>query len=197
MVVGVALVAGGAWAWMRTHDGCFGRCGEGTRCTDHKCLATGPAVTIAPPTDKTHRRRRHGAGGALGQAAPELKLQPGDERIVAQGDALGRPDHIDFRQGGDDGHELDQGELDRIMRNAEPEILKCITDAVGDWPLDSGKIEVGLRIERSGQVTRVRVSGPQLLQRNGLYRCVRGVVTALHFPASGGSTVATYPYELK
>jgi len=36
-----------------------------------------------------------------------------------------------------------------------------------------------------------------LLQRNGLSKCVRGVVTGLHFPRSGGAMVVTYPFELK
>jgi hypothetical protein len=117
--------------------------------------------------------------------------------MVTQGDALGRPERIDLSQTGDDARELQQEDLDRTFRPSEPAILRCITDALGDAPLESGKVEVGLRVERSGQVNRVRIEAPQLLQRNGLSRCIRGVVTALKFPASGGASVVTYPFELK
>jgi hypothetical protein len=46
-------------------------------------------------------------------------------------------------------------------------------------------------------VSKVRVEAPQLMQRNGLTRCLRGVATSLRFPASGGSSVYTHAYELK
>jgi hypothetical protein len=116
--------------------------------------------------------------------------------MVAQGDALGRPQRIDLTQTGDDGRELSQDDLDRVVHAAEPAILRCITTAVGDAPLD-GKVELGLRVEESGQVSRVRVEAPALLQRQGLTRCIRAVVTPLRFPASGGASVVTYPFELK
>jgi hypothetical protein len=35
------------------------------------------------------------------------------------------------------------------------------------------------------------------MQRNGLTRCIRGAVTGLRFPNSGGASVVTYPFELK
>ena len=125
-----------------------------------------------------------------------MQLKPGDEKMIAQGDALGRPERIDLSEGSSN-RELQQEDLDHVFHPSEPAILRCITDALGDAPLESGKVEVGLRVERSGQVSRVRVEGPQLLQRNGLNRCVRGVVTALKFPVSGGANVVTYPFELK
>ena len=52
-------------------------------------------------------------------------------------------------------------------------------------------------LEKSGEVSRVRVEAPQLLQRNNFTRCARTVVTGLHFPSSGGANVVTYPFEIK
>jgi hypothetical protein len=195
-LLGAGLLATVAYVWMRGADGCLGRCGTGTRCDDHRCVATAdlrPAPGVAP---KERRRRAHHGGANDPAAPPEVQLHPGDEKMVAQGDALGRPERMDLSKT-DEPRELQQDDLDRVFRPSEPAILRCITDALGDAPLEGGKVEVGIRVEKSGQVSRVRVEGPALLQRQGLTRCVRSVVTALKFPTSGGSNVVTYPFELK
>jgi hypothetical protein len=194
LVIGAGALTAVALFYTRG-DGCLGRCGEGTRCEKHTCVV----ATNAPPVvvkEPPKRRRRKGTG-ALGEAnaPPEVQLKPGDEKMIAQGDALGRPEHIDLSQ--PDGRELTQDDMDRVFHGANSAILRCISESIGDAPLESGKIEVGLRIERTGSVSRVRVEAPQLMQRNGLTRCVRPAVTALHFPSSGGAAVVTYPFELK
>lgn len=195
-LLGAGLLAIVAYVWMRGADGCLGRCGSGTRCDDHRCIATADIRPPTGPAPKERRRRAHHAANDP-LAPPEVQLHPGDEKMVAQGDALGRPERIDLSKPGEDARELQQEDLDRVFRPSEPAILRCITDALGDAPLEGGKVEVGLRVEKSGQVSRVRVEGPALLQRQGLTRCVRAVATALKFPSSGGSSVVTYPFELK
>jgi hypothetical protein len=147
---------------------------------------------VAPPPDK-NKRRKHGSANAQS----DLKLQPGDEHIATAGEALGRAEHIDLSQAGDDGHDLSQEDLDAVFRPAQSAISRCITEAVGDYPLESGKIEVGFRVERTGQVHKVRITAPQLLMRRGFPGCVRPLVTALRFPASGGANVVTYPFALQ
>lgn len=192
VLLGGALVAGGGWLYLQKGKDCLGRCGKETRCFEGRCIPSGPPVAVAPPPKETKHRRRHGGG-----AAPELKLEPGDERIASAGDALGRAEHVDLTQAGDDGRELQQEDLDAVFHPAEPAITRCITEAVGDYPLESGKIEVAFRVERSGAVRKVRVTAPQLLMRRGFYGCVRPIVTGLHFPASGGANVVTYPFALQ
>jgi hypothetical protein len=192
LLFGAGLLAGVGFVFMRGTDACYGRCGSGTRCDNHKCIVAGPTpppVTVKEPSK--HRRRRAGEPGA----APEIQLKPGDEKMTAQGDTLGRPERIDLSQ--PDGRELTQDDLDGVFHNANGAILKCISDAVGDAPLEAGRVEVGFRVEKTGAVNRVRVEAPALMQRNGLTRCVRGAVTGLHFPSSGGASVVTYPFELK
>ncbi len=199
IVLGAALAAAaGAW-WVRM-DPCLDRCGSATHCVALHCvpsLATAPVAATAP---KDRRRHSHAGGNtATGDplAPPEVEpLHPGDEKMVAMGDALGRPERIDFSQTEPDKKELGQDDLDHAVHGADSAVFRCITDALGNAPLD-GKIEIGLRVEKSGQVSRVRVEAPALLQKKGLTRCVRPVVLGLSFPASGGASVATYPYELK
>src|SRR5690348_7380737 len=137
IIVGVALAAGGGWLYLREGKDCLGRCGDGTRCFNGRCIGAAPATTVATaPTPK--KRKRHTGGAGAAQA--ELKLEPGDERIATTGDSLGRAEHVDLTQGGDDGRELSQDDLDAVFRPAQSQIARCITDAVGDYPLESGKI---------------------------------------------------------
>ena len=43
---------------------------------------------------------------------------------------------------------------------------------------------------------RVRVEGPAILQKGGLYACVKGVVGSIRFPPSNGSQIVAYPFSL-
>ncbi|MDB4965200.1 MAG: hypothetical protein JWN44_889 [Myxococcales bacterium] len=194
--IGVGLAAGGGWLYLQKTKDCLTRCGDGTRCFNGRCIAAAPATTVAPPPDKKKRKRRGGGSGG-DPSQPELKLSPGDERIASAGEALGRAEHIDLTQGGDDGKELQQEDLDNVFRPAQSAISRCISEAVGDYPLESGKIEVAFRVERSGQVRKMRVTAPQLLMRRGFNACVRPIVMGLHFPSSGGANVVTYPFALQ
>jgi hypothetical protein len=198
IVLGLALAAGGGWLYLHKAKDCLGRCGDGTRCFTGRCIAAGPATAVATtPTAPHKKKRRAGLGGGSEGSQPELKLSPGDDRITSAGDSLGRPEHIDFSQGGDDAKELSQDDLDAVFHGAQSAITRCITDAVGDYPLESGKVSVRFRVERSGEVKRIRLEAPQLLMRRGLHACVRPVVARLHFPASGGANVVEYPFALQ
>ena len=50
--------------------------------------------------------------------------------------------------------------------------------------------------QRAGTVRGVRVEAPAILQKGGLYGCIKKVVGGLRFPASGGSQIVTYPFTL-
>ena len=197
ILVGIALAVGGGWLYLRESKDCVGRCGSGTRCFDGRCIVAAPATTVAPAPKEPKRRRRHGGGGGGEVAQPELKLSAGDDRVTSAGDSLGRAEHVDLSQPGGDGRELAQEDLDGVFRPAQSAISRCITEAVGDYPLESGKIEVAFRVERSGAVKRLRVTAPLLLMRRGFYGCVKPIVTGLRFPSSGGANVVTYPFALQ
>jgi hypothetical protein len=188
VLVGMALAVGGAWLWQRSTP-CLGRCGSGTECRAGACVAATAPVAPTPTKDKHRRARRDSP------AAPELHLKPGDEKMIAEGDALGRAEKIDLSE--PDARELTQEDLDGVFQGASSRIEKCITDALGDAPLETGRVEVGFRVEKSGSVSRVRVTAPALLQHQGLTRCIHGAVASLMFPASGAASVVTYPFDLK
>ena len=200
-IIALVAVAVGAYATLGrsvTSDRCLGRCGTGTMCAAMSCVSS---VPVAPTVESKPGRKRGRGRTALSSngvtaAEPEKKLQPGDEKMTTSGDAMGRPDHIDMSQG-DDEKELPQADIDRVWDAAQPALSHCITEALGDWPLETGKVEVSYRIERDGSVKKVRLSAPQLLLRNGLNACIRGKVTSLHFPRSGGASVVTFPFQLQ
>src|SRR5262245_7138303 len=122
-VLGALAAAGAGWAWWRAGDGCLDRCAPSTRCVERRCRANDPA-TATPPAAKDARHRRTRAGG-LG--ADAVKRRPGDEKMVAAGDALGRAEHVDLTQAGDDGRELSEEDLDGVFRGAQPRLSRCIT----------------------------------------------------------------------
>ena len=140
------------------------------------------------PTTKTVTKTRRTTNSST-------TLLPDDERIVSMGDSLGRSEKVNFAES-DTGKELDENDLDRGFQSARPQVLRCISDAIGDAPLEHGHLEVGFRVGKSGKVEKVNVKAAKYFERKGLYRCVRGAVEAITFPASDGSSVVTYPFDL-
>ena len=87
--------------------------------------------------------------------------------------------------------------LDARFRAREEAILTCISRARPDEDTYvPGRVTVKFRIQRSGNVRGVRVEAPTILQKGGLYGCVKGVVMGIRFPPSNGSQVISYPFSL-
>jgi hypothetical protein len=134
------------------------------------------------------------------EAEPEpIKLSPADLKLVSQGDDLSRPDVIHMGDATNDSgsHELSQDEIDARFRAREEAILGCISRARPDEETYvPGRVTVKFRIQRTGNVRGVRVEGPAILQKGGLYACVKGVVGGIRFPPSNGSQIVSYPFSL-
>jgi hypothetical protein len=127
-----------------------------------------------------------------------IKLSAADLRSVSQGDDLGRPDVVRLDMGNDNQlPELSQDDIDAQFRGREEAILVCISKARPDAEAYvPGLVNVKFRIQRQGTVRGVRVEAPSILQKGGLYGCVKGVVGGLRFPPSGSSQIVTYPFRL-
>lgn len=196
--IALVLLGGSAAAVWFGGDPCLWRCGDGTECKARACVgkAAAPSAPLAAPATKRGRKRAPNSGdGALDPARPEVQLKPGDEKMVTQGDALGKSERIDFAA--PDAKELSQDDIDATLARGNPAIERCITDALGDVPLESGRVIVGFRVEASGKVSRVRTEAPSVMQQHGLHRCVKAAVQSWTFPASGGGSVVTTPFELR
>ena len=118
---------------------------------------------------------------------------------MSQGDDLSRPDVIHLGDATDDSgsHELTQDDIDARFRAKEEAILGCITRARPDEETYvPGRVTVKFRIQRTGNVRGVRVEAPAILQKGGIYGCIKGVVGGIRFPPSNGSQVVSYPFSL-
>ena len=163
--------------------------------------------------DKKKKRRRgavrvaHNDGPGAGRTAtppvepePEaVKLSPGDLKLVSQGDDLSRPDVIHLGDATDDSgsHELTQDDIDARFHGKEDAILGCISKARPDEETYvPGRVTVKFRIQRTGNVRGVRVEAPAILQKGGIYGCIKGVVGGIRFPPSNSSQVVSYPFSL-
>jgi hypothetical protein len=186
-------------------------------------MAPAPAIAVADAgvpirEAKEKKKRRHRGAARLARIAggdpgggpsspafdpgppePEpIKLSAADLKLVSQGDDLSRPDVIRMDMSDDSGsHELSQDDIDARFRAREDAILSCISRARPDEDTYvPGRVTVKFRIQRSGNVRGVRVEAPAILQKGGIYGCIKGVVGGVHFPPSNGSQVVSYPFSL-
>src|SRR3954468_1570148 len=183
-----------------------------------------PVVVVdagaAPKETPEKKKKRHrgavpvarndGAGqaaapGRPGPASPvepepePIKLSPADLKLVSQGDDLSRPDVVHMGDATDDSgsRELTQDDIDAKFRAKEEAILGCISRARPDEDTYvPGRVTIKFRIQRTGNVRGVRVEAPAILQRGGIYGCIKGVVGGIRFPPSNGSQVVSYPFSL-
>jgi hypothetical protein len=128
-----------------------------------------------------------------------VKLSPADLKLVSQGDDLSRPDVVHMGDATDDNgsRELGQDDIDAKFRAKEDAILGCISRARPDEDTYvPGRVTVKFRIQRTGNVRGVRVEAPAILQKGGIYGCIKGVVGGLRFPPSNGSQIVSYPFSL-
>jgi hypothetical protein len=173
----------------------------------------------APPKEareKKKKRRRgamrvaqnEAAGQGAGHAGPSqpieaepepIKLSASDLKLVSQGDDLSRPDVIHLGDATDESgsRELSQDDIDAKFRAKEEAILGCIMRARPDEETYvPGRVTVKFRIQRTGNVRGVRVEAPAILQKGGVYGCIKGVVGGIRFPPSNSSQVVSYPFSL-
>ena len=134
------------------------------------------------------------------EAEPEpIKLSSADLKLVSQGDDLSRPDVIHLGDATDESgsRELTQDDIDARFRAKEEAILGCISRARPDEETYvPGRVTVKFRIQRTGNVRGVRVEASAILQKGGIYGCIKGVVGGIRFPPSSGSQIVSYPFSL-
>lgn len=176
----------------------------------HPVAGPDGGLPVKEAREKKKRRRRSavrvahndpGAAGAVsGADEPEpVKLSASDLKLVSQGDDLSRPDVIHLGDATDDSgaRELTQDDIDAKFRAKEDAILGCISRARPDEETYvPGRVTVKFRIQRSGNVRGVRVEAPAILQKGGLFGCIKNVVGGIRFPPSNGSQVVSYPFSL-
>lgn len=194
LLLGLALSAGYlAYEQLRqAKDPCASRCGQGTRCTGERC----EVIPSAEPSGRAARARKGRRGRRARVETGQRRPRAGDLRTHTVGPVLNRTDVLDLGDADDDAAELSEDDISAKMRTLDARIVSCIDRARADYALENARLELSFRIERSGEVSGVRLSAPKLLQDHGLYNCVGPLVRALRFPRSKSAIVASYPYAL-
>ena len=192
----VGLSAAGGWHFYQTRQQaqtpCLGRCGIETVCDNDVC------VPVKKRTSAKRRRRRKSTRTNR-KVVPGLK-QPTAEDLKSKvvGPRLNSTDYVDLEADGEPNErELSEQEVSNRVRRLNPRILQCIDQARGDYDISQGRVTVAFRVERTGEVQKVRVSAPGIMMRAGLHGCIATQVRTLRFAKTGRSLILTYPYALR
>lgn len=196
LLVGVLLGVGGTWFVLGRKKG------------EPSVAAASPGADAGvAEAGKKKKGRGKGGGrrtgtdfaddsGGEGSDEPIPELSAADLAMGAEGDVLkARDTSIDMGAGGGEVRDMSQAEIDGTFGGAASGITSCITQARGPAPV-TGTITVGVVVGPDGRVVKARVEAPAWLLHHGLYRCVRGKVNGLRFPAVGRDTVVTVPFNL-
>ncbi|HEY0711779.1 MAG TPA: hypothetical protein VGF45_03840 [Polyangia bacterium] len=194
----VAALAFGGFLWWKSREN-----------TEPK--PTAAAADAGAPGKKKRKRGRGAARMARAKERPPgdeaeyaepdpepIKISAADRKMVAQGDNLSAAEvtRLDLSDTSN-ARELTQDDIDEGFRAREDDILGCISrsrpDAEAYIP---GLVTVKFRIQKTGAVRGVRVEAPAILQKGGIYGCVKSVVEGIRFPQSGSSQIVTYPFRL-
>jgi hypothetical protein len=152
-------------------------------------IATGPAE--APPdaveTAPTKRTKRRGTA---------MTDRPGGEATT--GDDIDAIDPVSLDLGSEGGEaQLPSSAIQAGMDAVMGSIRRCFFLAATDEPV-TGRLVFGLRIEPSGRVGGVNLSGPSALTTGEAGQCLRDAARAASFPSfDGPPMVARYPIDLR
>jgi hypothetical protein len=147
----------------------------------------------------TGKGKGKGKGTRKRQAAPvaegPVQLGDADLAMVWKGDAVELPPREVDMESGAEARSLSGGEINQVIRGSSQAVSDCLTSAAGNAEIKA-QITLKLLVDGSGRVKKVRTRAPAYLFAHGLNACIRGAAFDLSFPATGGHTVVTAPYDL-
>jgi hypothetical protein len=167
-----------------------------------KVAEVAPALdggTTSTPKKKPHKRHGDGTAstGDTGDDGPVPTLTAADTAPASEGDALKAASRtMDLSSGAAEPRDHTQDEIDGAVGKKSGGIIKCITDARGNAPLNSGHITVGFVVGADGNVVKTRVEAPAYLIHHGFPGCARPLLAQMRFPATGKESVVTVPFDL-
>ena len=136
------------------------------------------------PRRRRGRRRRGGQGGAVPTG------------VATTGDDLGADDPrtLDMGAGGEE--QLPRSEIEAAMDGAFGRIRRCLVLAAGDDPV-TGTLTFGLRIEPSGEISRVNLRGPAAVTTGDAGSCLRQAASSVELRSfDGPAMIVHYPITL-
>jgi hypothetical protein len=159
---------------------------------DDTTLALGPELD-AGVSDEPTQRRSKGRGRRGGDRSGAASVPQGN---ATTGDDLGELERqLDLGSEGGEA-QLSSRQIGEAMDSAFGRIRRCLILAAGDDPV-TGRLVFGLRIEPTGRVSRVNLSGPAAVSTGDAGDCLRAAAQGVQFPAFDGPPMITrYPVTL-
>lgn len=152
--------------------------------------AGAPAVTKKP----AKRKRKKGKRRAVADDG-EVVLTEAQTKLTWKGDAVALPERaVDMGSAGE-GRALSGSEINDVIKRRSGAVIDCISEAAGNAPLKSA-VTLKLLVDGGGAVTKIRVRAPAYLFEHGFYPCARAAASRMTFPATGGFTVVTAPFDI-
>jgi hypothetical protein len=175
--------------------GCYGVCGEGTQCSNGKCIvaqAQAPAEPVLEPDDKPSKRRRRGKPKP---GEPQSAFTPEDDSRIPEYDP-NKVQVIDMKSGS---ARLDDSVVRSHLGKLEPQFNACIETAAehSEEELRGGEVDFVFTIAGTGKVQSVTVKAPPQLRVFGIVPCLRNALSRHRFPAFDGPTMGVdYSFEV-
>jgi hypothetical protein len=136
------------------------------------------------------------ADGDADEPPPPPPLTAADRALESRGDDVSPPPrNIDMAAGGAEPRSLDNSEISQTLSGQAGGVRDCVVQAATGTDLRA-TITVQLLVDGRGRVTRSRVEAPHYLFDHGLLGCTQRALGRMHFPATGGATVVTFPINL-
>jgi hypothetical protein len=140
-----------------------------------------------------------GSGWSDGEGAieaPAIVLTAADRRVVWRGAEVTLPAaHHDFSAGASSERALSDDEIAGTVRAQSKAVVDCLVTAAAGTDLRA-TVTLQLLVNGNGRVTTHRVQAPQYLFEHGLDGCAERALARWRFPAVGGFTVVTAPFDL-
>jgi hypothetical protein len=159
---------------------------------------------VAKPVKKKRTRPRPSGTPALQTSDGELDepeaprlaaLGPADRALEGRGDEVALPARTVDMAGGGEARGLADGEIKRVLDSDGGGIKDCVVQGATNTDLHA-TITVELLVDGHGKITRSRIEAPRYLLEHGLLACTRRALGRMHFPATGGATIVTFPIKL-
>ncbi len=150
-----------------------------------------------PASHHAHRRHRwHGHRRASGTWASRDDA-PTPQGNATTGDNLGTEGTRTLDMGSAGGEQqLSGSQIEQGFDGVFAHVRRCLVLAAGDQALH-GRVTFGLRIESSGHVSKINLSGPAAVTTGDCGNCLRSTARSIHFPSFDGPTmVVHYPITL-
>ena len=140
---------------------------------------------------KSKRRRgkgRRGKGRGRGPAGSGYDTGEG-----ISGDEVGAPGSREVSMGSGGEQQLSAAQIDRGIDQVWGGIQRCLL-LVPDQAPATGRVVVGMHIAPSGKVTKVSLSGPNVIIKGEAGACIRRKIKSIGYPSfDGPEMVARYP----